>query len=378
MTDIIFNYNLKEISINCKKDETLLEVCKTFSEKINKGLENLSFLHNGKEVNIALPLIDFIKEDKDKNFIIQVFEKNNFNYKEEDNKINTIIDKIKIKYKINKKIIRIFGAFFVKENKNNCIIIYDNKELELKENFEISEHDSNKEFLEIELKGISKITNMKDMFSQCTSLVSLSDDFSNLDTKKITIMSFLFSGCELLLSLPDISKWDTSNVTDMGFMFSGCSSLEKLPDISNWNISNVKDISFMFNNCSSLLSLPDISKWDTPNLNNISFLFSGCKSLSSIPDISIWKTYNIIDMSFLFNGCASLVFLPDISKWDVNLVLKNNMMFSFCYSLSIIPNIFDLNKMDTQVFSFIGAINLNNIESNLDCINNANYNKSKK
>ena len=338
----------------------------------------MSFLHNGKEVNIELALNNINKDDKDKNFIIQVFEKNNFNYKEVDNKGNTIVDKIKIKYKINKKIIRIFGAFFVKENKNNCNMIYDNKELELKENFEIPEHDSNKEILEIELKGISKITNMKDMFSQCTSLISLSDDFSNIDTKKITKMSFLFSSCESLISLPDISRWDTSNVTDMNFMFSGCSSLEKLPDISNWNFSNVKDISFMFNNCSSLLSLPDISKWDTPNLNNISFLFSGCKSLSSIPDISIWKTYNIIDMSFLFNGCASLVFLPDISKWDVNLVLKNNMMFSFCYSLSIIPNIFDLNKMDTQVFSFIGAINLNSIENNFDNINNVNYNKSKK
>ena len=158
MTDIIFNYNSKEIRINCKEDEALMEACKTFSKKINKDLENLSFLHNGKEVNIALSLNNFDKESKGKNFIIQVIEKNNFNYKEVDNKSITIVDKIKIKYKINKKIIRIFGAFFVKENKNNCNMIYDNKELELKENFEIPEHDSNKEILEINYNYYNIIT----------------------------------------------------------------------------------------------------------------------------------------------------------------------------------------------------------------------------
>ena len=41
-------------------------------------------------------------------------------------------------------------------------------------------------------------------------------------------MSYMFSGCNSLNSLPDISKWDTSNVIDMKGMFSGCSLLNKL------------------------------------------------------------------------------------------------------------------------------------------------------
>ena len=32
----------------------------------------------------------------------------------------------------------------------------------------------------------------------------------------------MFIGCESLNNLPDISKWDTKNVTDMSGMFSGC------------------------------------------------------------------------------------------------------------------------------------------------------------
>ena len=35
-------------------------------------------------------------------------------------------------------------------------------------------------------------------------------------------MSCMFSDCRSLTNLPDISKWDTKNVTDMRVMFSGC------------------------------------------------------------------------------------------------------------------------------------------------------------
>ena len=40
-------------------------------------------------------------------------------------------------------------------------------------------------------------------------------------------MSYLFSGCSSLISLPDISKWNVNNVNNMSFLFSGCSSLFK-------------------------------------------------------------------------------------------------------------------------------------------------------
>ena len=42
----------------------------------------------------------------------------------------------------------------------------------------------------------------------------------------------MLSGCSLLISLPDISKWNTHNVYEMNDIFSGYSSLIYLPDIS--------------------------------------------------------------------------------------------------------------------------------------------------
>ena len=92
------------------------------------------------------------------------------------------------------------GSEFVKNNKNNCKIIYKNKEYELREYINIK--DNKKEKIEIKLKGINNIKNMSHMFAECKSLSSL----------------------------PEISKWNTSNVTYMNGMFS-CESLSSLPDI---------------------------------------------------------------------------------------------------------------------------------------------------
>ena len=49
-------------------------------------------------------------------------------------------------------------------------------------------------------------------------------------------------------------------------MFCDCSSLIKLHDISNLNTKNVRDMSFIFYNCSLINKLPDISKWNIENL----------------------------------------------------------------------------------------------------------------
>ena len=49
----------------------------------------------------------------------------------------------------------------------------------------------------------------------------------------------MFTLCEKLLSLPDISKWNTNNVTNMNNMFCNCVKLSSLPDISKLNTNNV-------------------------------------------------------------------------------------------------------------------------------------------
>ena len=145
-----------------------------------------------------------------------------------------VVDEITIKYNIkNDETVKIFGKRFVKNNKNICKIICEDKEYELIDTFETK--NLNKENLEIKLKGISEITDISSLFDKCSSLSSSTN----------------------------LSKWDTSNIIDMSYIFSNCDSLEHLPDISNWNTSNVKYMKGIFRGCKNLKELPDISKWDT-------------------------------------------------------------------------------------------------------------------
>ena len=111
------------------------------------------------------------------------------------------IDEIILQYIIKDKEIQIFGTNFVNNNKNNCKMIIEGNEMELKDKI----NNITNNILEIKLKGIKNITNMSCMFENCSSLNSL----------------------------PDISKWNTSNVNNMSDMFDGCSKLSKIPKFNN-------------------------------------------------------------------------------------------------------------------------------------------------
>ena len=115
--------------------------------------------------------------------------------------------------------ISIFGSEFVKNNKNKCKMIIDNKKHKITEKYKIKNYNNNK--LNIKLKGINNVTDM----------------------------SYMFNYCRSLSSLPDISNWNTNNVTNMSYIFTWCSSLSSLSDISNWITNNVTDMSGMFNYC---------------------------------------------------------------------------------------------------------------------------------
>ena len=227
-----------------------------------------------------------------KNKIINIYSKMN------NNEINII-------YKIDEddKRVKIFGSEFVKNNKDNCQIIYEDKEYELSEYFDIS--NDIKDELKIKLRGINVIINMSCIFYECSSL----------------------------LSIPDISKWNTSKIINMSYLFGNCENIENIPDISNWDISNVKYMQGIFMNCESLKSLPDISKWDTSNVILMGGIFTNLSSLSPISFEEAIK-YQEEDKKLFFAGgfscCSSLISLPDISKCE---------MFYYCRSLTILPDI---------------------------------------
>ena len=85
-------------------------------------------------------------------------------------------EEIIIRYKIkNEKRIRIFGNKFVENNKNRCKVKVKEEIIEIKEYYYINEDEKENEYLDILLIGINNIIDMSYMFSNCSSLSSLPD-----------------------------------------------------------------------------------------------------------------------------------------------------------------------------------------------------------
>ncbi|MGL6206550.1 MAG: BspA family leucine-rich repeat surface protein, partial [Lactobacillus panisapium] len=210
----------------------------------------------------------------------------------------------------------------------------------------------------------ANVTNMRDMFGECSSLTSL--DLSHFDTSKVTSMYRMFEDCRGLVAL-DLSSFDTARVTDLGFammffccdnlatlnissfntanatnlycMFDGCRSLASL-DLSHFDTSKVTDMDSMFDDCSGLTSL-DLSHFDTSKVTNIYDMFYGCSSLTSL-DLSHFDTSKVTDMFDTFSGCSSLISL-DLSHFDTSKVTNMYGLFSGCGSLTSL----DLSNFNT-------------------------------
>ena len=300
--------------------------------------------------------------------------------------------------------IRLFGKKFIEDNKDKCLIIYNDEIYPLQEYFLIKDIESKKN-LEIKLLIFDKINSLFCLFNKCKSLTKIelfknNDKFSNQynennlkniksivnendseysefsnsnkendfypskSDKSLTITDYysiinqkyngtfssLYSYNNLLNTRNKYIKSKSiiylPKIIDMSGIFNWCSSLKSLPDdITKFNTINTKYMYKLFSGCSSLLSLPDISKWNTSNVEDMGSMFYECSSLLSLPEISKWNTGNVEDMDNIFSFCSSLTSLPDISKWKINKVNNMNEMFWECSRLISLP---DISKWNTN------------------------------
>ena len=306
-------------------------------------------------------LIKFKAKKLDKKLNVFVNSENNHKYDTIREFYKILRNELILTYKLNQNEtkIRLFGKKFVENNKKNCYLIINNKITDLCEFYNINNEENNKQLtiLYIEHK---KSINLSYMFYDCKDLLSITVSF--WDISEVTDVSYLFSGCISLKSLPDISMWNTSNITDISNLFSRLYEIKFLPDISQWDTSNVISMNNTFSHCFSLLSLPDISNWNTSKVRTMIGLFSGLKSLENnfcytnsitdmtyqnkdnnktnyFPDISKWNLSKVTELQNLFSECENLLRLPDISKWDLANVTNINGLFSGCKSLKYLPDI---------------------------------------
>ena len=235
----------------------------------------------------------------------------------ENNSYSSITNEIIVEYNIKKEEeeIILLGEKFIKNNKNNIEIFFNEKKQEIKKSYKKNKYKINNDKFEVKIKIISELTDMSYMFQGCSSIISIKN-IERLDTRNVKNMSYLFCDCCSLEYLPDISNWDTSNVTSMIYMFGSCNSLKELPDISKWKTNNVTDLSYFLCDCKELIKLPDISKWNTSEVKDLSSMFSGCSKLTEIPNFGKWDVFNVLNAKYMFNRCRALSNIPNFRFKD--------------------------------------------------------------
>ena len=257
-----FKNTIKDIVDKLHKIEDNLDIYYQINYEIISSYDskklNYEILQSFNEITINDTYEELSKINNDTN----IYNKLKSIFDIYDKMYNKDPDKIKIIYKIDKNEIKdnkitIFGQKFVENYRDICKIVVEGKSYELTEFFNLENLSQTNDTLEIELKNIRYLTNLR----------------------------MMFSGCQLLFALPDISEWNFINVNNIEYMFSRCKYLESLSDISKWNMTNVTSMQNLFSGCSSIEKIPDISKWNLPNITKIDGMFTACLKLSSIPDI---------------------------------------------------------------------------------------------
>ena len=268
----------------------------------------------------------------------------------------------------------------------------------------------------LEYLNTEKVTNMRYMFYNCSSLTSL--DVTHFNTAKVTDMGNMFYNCSSLTTIYASSKFVTPQVSKSFNMFYNC---KKLKGEEEWKKGKATDKTYAktaggyfrdkaYDNrpwvkyadgtltfrCGykktwgeneyELNSGKNQPKWYTYN-NNISRVvfeasfanarptscyawFQNFKNLTQIEGIENLNTENVTSMRDMFNGCSSLTSL-DLTNFNTAKVTDMKLLFANCSALeSLDLSMFNTENVTSMPSMFNGA-------TNLKTLNVSNFNTEK-
>ena len=211
-------------------------------------------------------------------------------------------------------------------NENNTKLFINNDPFQFKKNIKPSKTGE----YEIKLIFTKKIKNLSYLFRGCENIISI--DLSSFDTSESTNMNYMFGRCIHLEEI-NLTNINTSNVIDMSYMFNKCKRLKKIIFPECFSIEKVENMSFMFHLCDDLSTIEFPLSFSKNNLKNICGLFGKCDNLTKI-DLRNLKTENVDDMSFMFDQCENLeTILINPNKFITKKATKMSYMFNHCYKL---------------------------------------------
>ena len=413
MSKVIFEFLGKEVIIPNTKAEKMKDICQKYADKIDRNINSLIFLYEGKQLNFNLSfneqanIIDkernimkilvYKYEDKNEYICPKCGEKIKFNIKDDIilpiNNIKDVINGIKLN--IDNIIRTSLNNSINIQLKNINIIINtlndDIKKINEKMNDLLNHNNNHNNIIKNVNKNnyiISEIMIKKRDIDKKIKIINSYEESSRIDPNNWGINQKNnnedeIKNCEIkifdeLIPFNYFYKFKSkgkytikysfnNNITNTGYMFMECAKLTKI-NLSNFNATNVTNMRCMFAYCSGLTDI-NLYNLNTSNVTDMSCMFNGCSGLENI-DLSNFNTNNATDMSGMFFKCSGLTYI-DLFNFNTSNVINMSLMFSNCSGLTNINlSNFNTNNVTDMSYMFSNCSGLENINlSNFNTIN---------
>lgn len=170
---------------------------------------------------------------------------------------------------------------------------------------------------------VSSCTRMQGLFYLSPSIASF-EPIKDWDVSKCTLMNQMFYG-DILESVEFLRNWDVSSCISTAEMFKS-NKLTDLSPLANWNVGNVQNFMGMFqwpvytvvNNQMSFCGLRDISplrNWDVSKGKNFNFMFDGHLFINDLEPIGGWDMSSATSANEMLGGNVGMVSVSALKDW---------------------------------------------------------------
>lgn len=99
----------------------------------------------------------------------------------------------------------------------------------------------------------------------------------------ITNLTNMFANCTKLTDISRLAEWDVSNVKTIMGLFKDCTSLTDVTALNGWNLSKIDSLNYIFSNT----KITEAPSWDTSHIEEITQFLDGCYELERIPKYNL-------------------------------------------------------------------------------------------
>ena len=171
----------------------------------------------------------------------------------------------------------------------------------------------------------------KNLFKNCTTLLSVAGIFLPATTLANYCYQYMFQGCTSLKAAPELpARILTTNCYD--YMFDGCTSLIAAPELPATTLANYC-YRYMFQGCTSLKSVPTTLPATSLKTYCYAYMFNGCNSLENAPQLPA-TTLGTYCYYYMFQNCYKLTEAPNLPATTLSDYCYRGM-FNSCTSLTI-------------------------------------------